>query len=149
MEKSACLDEKYYEELRKSLVSGPIPVPRYDEYRWTKENLQNYLNSIKSAQNCSTKQYQSCKMFFIAEHGNLLQNNYLIDCVVWYKRTGYLPDDTLEKLLSYENPISRVEAMVETSPGSGVFEERVFDLIALASEREDIELINRLSLMYP
>lgn len=148
MEKFAFLDEKYYEELLKSLVSEPIPVPRYDEYRWTKENLQKYLSSIKSAQNCSTKQYQSCKMFFIAEHGNLLQNNHLIDCVVWYNRIGYLSDDSLEKLLSYENPISRVEAMVETSPGSGIFEERVFDLIALATEREDWVLINRLSLMY-
>lgn len=147
MEKFACLDEKYYEELLKSLVNEPIPVPRYDEYRWTKENLQNYLNSIKSAQNCSTERYPSCKMFFIAEHGNLLQNNHLIDCVVWYKRTGCLSDDNLEKIMSYENPILRVEAMVEISPGSGMFEERVFDLIALATEREDWALINRLSLI--
>lgn len=128
------LDEQYYEELRKKLRNIKIQEPSYEDHRWTQENLQKYKERIASEDN---RQNRGCKMFFLAETGNVLQNDFLIASVVAYKKQGFLPKQTLDKILSYEQPIFRVEVMVEAKPGSCEFYKATYDLLEVARDCKD------------
>lgn len=141
MEKQLILDEQFYEELRRKNRNMKIQEPCYEEHRWTEENLRKYRESVESKDN---HQNRGCKMFFLAKTGNVLQNDFLIAAVVAYKKQGFLTRENLDKLLSYEQPIFRVEVMAETNPGSCIFHEKIFDLSELAAERKDEELLKLL-----
>lgn len=141
MKNQMVLDEQYYEELRKKLHNIKRQEPSYEDHRWTKENLRKYRESVESEDN---HQNRGCKMFFLAETGNVLQNDFLIAAVVAYKKQGFLTGEIMNKLLSYEKPIFRVEVMAETNPGSCIFHEKIFDLSELAAERKDEELLKLL-----
>ena len=66
-----------------------------------------------------------------------MQNDFLIAAVVAYKKQGFLTGEIMDKLLSYEKPIFRVEVMAETKPGSCIFEKKTYDLAELAMNDKD------------
>ena len=89
---------------------------------------------------------RGCKLFFLAESGNILQNDFLIASVVTYKKQGFLTREAIDKLLSYEQPIFHVEVMAETKPRSCAFCKKIYDLVEVAKERRDKELLRHVGL---
>lgn len=141
MKNQMILDEQYYEELHKKLHNMKRQEPSYADHRWTKENLRKYRESVESEDN---HQNRGCKMFFLAETGNVLQNDFLIAAVVAYKKQGFLTGEIMNKLLSYEKPIFRVEVMAEIKPGSCEFYAVAYDLLEASKERKDREIVQKL-----
>lgn len=142
MEKQLILNEQFYEELRRKNRNMKIQEPSYEDYKWTEENFHKYRERIKAEGNVQSRSH---KMFFLAETGNVLQNDFLIAAVVTYKKQGFLTKEIMDKLLSYEKPIFRIDVMAETKPGSCIFEKKTYDLVAFAMEREDLDLLRVLS----
>mgnify|MGYP003305952419 CR=1 FL=1 len=136
-------DEQYYERLRNEICSMKLQEPSYEEYRWSQENYLKYVEHIKDEKH--DRRNQICKLFFLAENGNVLQNDFLIAAVISYKKSGFLSRATIERLLSYENAVFKVDVMEETKPSSCIFRKKVFDLVQAATERNDIELLAILS----
>lgn len=128
------LDEQYYEELRRKLRNIKIKEPSYEDHRWTEENIRKYKELVISEGN---RPNRGRKIFYLGETGNVLQNNFLIDAVVRYKKQGFLTREILETLTSYDKPIFRVEIMAETEPGSCEFNAVTYDLMEAAMERND------------
>lgn len=137
-------DEQYYERLRKEIRAIKIQEPSYEDHRWTKDNLHRYEEYIK-AEEKHNQQNPCCKLFFLSERGNVLQNDFLIAAVISYKKSGFLPRATIEKLKAYEEPVFRVEAMEEIKPSSCIFRKKVYDLVLAATERNDMELLANIS----
>lgn len=132
-------DEQYYERLRNEICSMKLQEPSYEEHRWSPENYRKYVEHIKDEKHA--RRNQCCKLFFLAENGNVIQNDFLIAAVISYKKSGFLSRTTIDKLLSYEKPLFKVEVMEETKPSSCIFRKKVFDLAQAATERNDIELL--------
>lgn len=141
MEKQLILDEQFYEELRRKNRNMKIQEPCHEEHRWTKENLRKYRESVESK---DKHQNRGSKMFFLAETGNVLQNDFLIAAVVTYKKQGFLTGEIMDKLLSYEKTIFRVEVMAETKPGSCTFKAVTYDLLEAAMERNDQKTLKKI-----
>lgn len=119
-----------------------ISEPSYDDRKWTEDNVCKYVKSLKEADGCSNT--RGCKLFYLGDNGSVWQNEYIIESVVWYMRSWSLPSHVLNKLLSFENRIFRVEVKAETEPQSCVFVDRVYDLINIAVERRDAKLLQLL-----
>lgn len=134
-------DERYYEEWRKKMRNTKIQEPSYEDHRWTEGNLRKYKELAKSEDNHPNR---GRKMFFLAETGNVWQNDFLIAAVVLYKKQGFLPEETIEKLFSYQQPVFRVEVMAEKEPGSCEFNAVTYDLIQAAMECNDTTILHRI-----
>lgn len=141
MKNQTVLNEQYYEELRKKLRSMIIQEPSYEDHRWTEKNLRKYRELLANEED---HQNRGCKMFFLEETGNVLQNDFLIAAVVAYKKQGFLTGEIMDKLLSYEKPIFRVKVMAEIKSGSCEFYAATYDLLEAARERKDQEIVQKL-----
>lgn len=141
MGEQTVLNEQFYKELRKKIRNMKLQEPSYEDHRWTEENLYKYLETVNTEEN---QKNPGRKSFFLEETGNVLQNDLLIAAVVTYKKQGFLTKEIMDKLLSYEKPIFRVEVMRETEPRSCVFVEQIYDLLEIARENGDEQLLRYL-----
>ena len=107
-----------------------LKEPDYEEYRWCAANFEKYTKE-KRAANRINQQHQ---LFFIEEHGDVVQNNRLIAAVVWLKRNNFLGIAELERILADSPPVLRVRVMEEKAAGTAEFQEGTFDLVEAAIE---------------
>lgn len=88
---------------------------------------------------------KSCRLFYVNPRGTLAQNNYLIDMLIAYRKSGRLPPKALDAVLSYRTPILRTVCQAETAPGSGIFTRQTADLVDIAIQSQDAALLKQLS----
>lgn len=114
---------------------------------WSEENLQRYLDELQkpNAEENKRPREGQCELFYIDPVENLLQNEIMIAVIINYMGYNIKPDVLLEKTLSFDKPVFRIQAMIETSPASGTFNPITLDLLEQMILRKDINL---LSLLY-
>lgn len=87
-----------------------------------------------------------CRRYYVDPTGNMRQNDYIIDVVCSYKASIRVNDSVLDWIFSHEKPVLRTHLKIETGPGSCVFNDRVYDLVAEAKKAGDKVLLDKLAL---
>ena len=87
-----------------------------------------------------------CRRYYVDPIGNMRQNDYIIDVVCSYNASGRVNDSALDWIFSHEKPVLRPHLKIETGPGSCVFNDWVYDLIAEAKKAGDTVLLDKLAL---
>lgn len=86
-----------------------------------------------------------CRRYYVDPIGNMRQNEYIIDVVCSYKASVRVNDSVLEWIFSHDAPVLRTHLKIETAPGSCVFKDWVYDLVAEATKKEDKALLDKLA----
>lgn len=86
-----------------------------------------------------------CRRYYVDPIGNMRQNDYIIDVVCSYKASVRVNDSVLNWIFSHDEPVLRTHLKIETAPGSCVFKDWVYDLVAEATKVEDKELLDKLT----
>ena len=85
-----------------------------------------------------------CRRYYVDPIGNMRQNDYIIDVVCSYKASVKVNDSVLNWIFSHEIPVLRTHLKIETAPGSCVFKDWVYDLVAEATKMGDRVLLDKL-----
>ena len=93
----------------------------------------------------STHSMDRCRRYYVDPIGNMRQNDYIIDVVCSYKASVRVNDSVLDWIFSHEIPVLRTHLKIETAPGSCVFKDWVYDLVAEAAKKEDKALLDKLA----
>lgn len=117
-----------------------IKQPDYQEYRWCEDNVRRYMEEVRQ----NGKKILQRKLFYLAETGDVGQNDRLIAAVVWLKCNHFLGETEIERILEDNPPLLRVQVMEETEPGACEFRERTFDLVETAIECKSKTVLKRL-----
>ena len=109
-------------------------------YLWNQENLERYRQSLKHQE----KPPMSRKIFYVEPRGTLAQQDMLLALAVNYQFGNVREDDLVKILLSFETPLTRMDFMSETEPGSGAFQPVTCDLLEKIIRRQDVGLLRRI-----
>lgn len=86
-----------------------------------------------------------CRRYYVDPVGSLRQHDYIVDTVCSYKASVRVNDSVLDWIFSHEVPVLRTHLKIETAPGSCVFKDWVYDLVAEAAKMEDKVLLDKLA----
>lgn len=93
----------------------------------------------------ATHPMDRCRRFYVDPIGNMRQNDYIIDVVCSYKASVRVNDSVLDWIFSHQVPVLRTHLKIETAPGSCVFNDWVYDLVAEAKKAGDKVLLDKLA----
>ena len=85
-----------------------------------------------------------CRRYYVEPKGNMRQCNYIIDVVCSYKSSVRVSDSVLAWIFSHDTPVLQTHLKIETAPGSCVFHDWIYDLVAEATRVGDEALLNKL-----
>lgn len=86
------------------------------------------------------------RRYYVDPMGNMRQRDYIIDVVCSYKASMRVDASALDWIFSHKVPVLQTHLKVETAPGSCIFQDRVYDLIAEAQKMGDQTLLDQLNL---
>ena len=86
-----------------------------------------------------------CRRYYVDPIGNMRQNDYIIDVVCSYKASVRVNDSVLNWIFSHDEPVLKTHLKIETAPGSCVFKDWLYDLVAEATKMDDKELLDKLT----
>lgn len=115
------------------------PEPLIAKYTWN-DTLERAAASGALAEEGRT----SRALYFVDPTGSVAQNNGLISICVNYCATNRCEASWIEEIVSYREPVLRVEYKGETEPGSGRFSDGSCDLVTAVIERQDVGLLRRI-----
>lgn len=86
-----------------------------------------------------------CRRYYVDPIGNMRQNDYIIDVVCSYKASVRVNDSVLNWIFSHDEPVLKTHLKIETAPGSCVFKDWLYDLVAEATKMGDKLLLDKLA----
>lgn len=130
-------------EIPEAYIDRVLTTKQVDDitpHIWNEENLQRYRNSLKKL----TQPPMSREIFYIDPQGTLKEHTMLLALALNYACRNVSDDVLVESLLDFQTPLTRMEFMSETEPGSGEFHHGTCDLLAKIMERKDTALLRRI-----